>query len=86
MEYFRKSSEYFEKVVRSVTRKLTLPSQKIIFYYKRGRSLENLFSQKFKNFGPDNGLNGVYKISCKNCEQNYIGETGRPFAIRLSEI
>ncbi len=62
LEYFGKSSENFEKVVRSVTRKLTLPSQKIIFYYKRGKSLENLFSQKFKNFGPDNGLNGVYKI------------------------
>ena len=85
LEYFGKSSENFEKVVRSVTRKLNLPGQKLVFYYKRGKSLENLFSQNFKNFWPDDGLNGVYKISCKNCEQNYIGETGRPFCVRLSE-
>ena len=28
---------------------------------------------------------GVYQIDCKNCNKFYIGETGRPFEIRLLE-
>ena len=27
----------------------------------------------------------IYKIPCKNCEQVYIGESGRKFGIRLGE-
>jgi len=32
-----------------------------------------------------NSLNCVYKISCKNCENCYIGETGRPLFVRINE-
>ena len=27
----------------------------------------------------------VYEIPCKNCKKSYIGETGRPFGVRLKE-
>ena len=60
-------------------------SQNLVFYYNRRKCFADIFSRKFKNFGRDNGITGIYKIPCKNCKQNYIGETGRPFSIRLSE-
>ena len=27
----------------------------------------------------------VYKVQCKDCEEDYIGETARPFGVRLKE-
>ena len=27
----------------------------------------------------------VYRIQCKDCEEDYIGETARPFGVRLKE-
>ena len=27
----------------------------------------------------------VYKLTCKNCNKTYIGETGRAFGVRLQE-
>ena len=27
----------------------------------------------------------VYKIACANCDETYVGETGRKFGVRLKE-
>ena len=27
----------------------------------------------------------VYKVQCKDCEEDYLGETARPFGVRLKE-
>ena len=64
---------------------LTTPGSKLVFYYRKGKNLSNIFSKNFKFFGLDNGIHGVYKISCNNCEKCYIGETGRPLSLRIAE-
>ena len=28
---------------------------------------------------------GIYKLTCNNCDEIYIGQTGRPFKERFSE-
>ena len=78
LEYYRGKSERFEKWVNDTFNNLHLPGSKLVFYYRKGKNLSNIFSKNFKYFGPDNGIPGVYKISCNNCEKCYVGETGRP--------
>jgi hypothetical protein len=53
-------------------------------YYSSGRKLISFFSSKIKSFNRDSAI-GVYRISCNNCERQYIGETGRAVKIRLKE-
>ncbi len=85
MNYLGKNSDLYQKRLKIMFDNLNLNSQKLVFYFNRSRSLADVFSKNVKNFGQDEGLTGIYKIPCKNCNQNYIGETGRPFSIRLSE-
>ena len=71
--------------MRSLFSTLKIPGHKLILYHKKSRTLENVFSKSYINFGYDNGLAGVYKIPCKNCDKCYVWETGRPFSVRLNE-
>ncbi len=85
LSFFGNYSKQFENNVRSSFRKLQIPGSKLVFYYKKQRNLMDLFSKNYKNLGYDNGKSGVYKISCNNCDLSYIGQTGRPFTVRLNE-
>ncbi len=78
-------SQKFEKNVGKYFSTLDIPGSKIVFYHKKGLTLQNQFSKNFRNFGHDFGYPGVYRINCKDCGLCYIGETGRPFEIRLEE-
>ena len=50
------------------------PCSEVIFGFKKGLTLSKLFMNKFK--GRDSMEMGVvYKLSCNNCEQIYIGQT-----------
>ena len=44
----------------------------------------SVFSSKIKPTDPNTNT-GVYRIRCEDCNLFYIGETGRPFKIRLKE-
>ena len=43
-----------------------------------------MFSSKLKLTEPTT-FTGVYRIRCEDCNSLYIGETGRPFSVRLKE-
>ena len=53
-------------------------------YYKKEKTLLSIFSSKIKPTEPTN-FTGVYSIRCEDCNSLYIGETGRPFSVRLKE-
>ncbi len=85
LNYFGKASENYEREIKLLFKNEKQHGSKLIFYYKREQNLLNLFSKQYKNFGPDNGISGVYKIPCNDCNLSYIGQTGRPFNVRLKE-
>ena len=57
---------------------------KIIPYFSKNMSILNLFSKSYKNsLNSDN--TGVYSISCDDCKQVYVGQTGRSLHERIKE-
>ena len=54
--------------------------------HTKSKSLKNIVKEKRIN---QNGMNNpqgvVYKVSCKDCDKYYIGQTGRLLAVRLNE-
>ena len=47
------------------------------------RDLSSLTHVKGKHKNADKGI--VHQIPCGDCDKPYIGETGRPFAVRMKE-
>ena len=43
-----------------------------------------MFAKRYKE-RENTSKSGVYRITCKDCTQSYIGETGRAFFIRKKE-
>jgi hypothetical protein len=57
---------------------------KVVPYFKTGRKLLSYFSAKTKQFVQDTSA-GVYKLPCMDCNQVYIGETGKSMRIRIKQ-
>ena len=53
-------------------------------YFKKNISTLELFSRFYKN-SEKCQTPGVYKISCWNCDQIYVGQTGRVLSLRIKE-
>jgi len=53
--------------------------------FKTGNTIGKLLA-KYKDFN-QNKFNkcGVYQLTCRDCNRKYIGQTGRPFYLRLQE-
>ena len=49
------------------------------------QTLRNALVHPKDKISKENICGCVYRVSCKNCECAYIGETGRKFGTRLSE-
>ena len=53
---------------------------------QKGKSLENILKTKDNKQDANKDTQGAaYKVNCLDCEQCYIGETGRTIKIRLKE-
>ncbi|XP_072041401.1 uncharacterized protein [Amphiura filiformis] len=52
---------------------------------KPNTSLRKLLVHPKDKIDPINSTDCVYEIPCTNCNQTYVGETGRKFATRLNE-
>jgi len=48
-------------------------------------TLRNVLVNPKDIMGDEEKVEVVYKIQCKNCNQSYIRETGRPLGIRVKE-
>ena len=67
-----------EKLARVCTRK----GVKVVF--RHPATLRTALTHvKGKHKNADKGI--VYQIPCGDCDKSYIGETGRPFAVRMKE-
>ena len=84
INYINENSQKFIRKVSKLTDKFIPSNVRVRFYYKRNRTLESVFSKKFKNYSKKEGP-CVYEIPCKNCPKKYIGQTGRMLAIRIKE-
>lgn len=62
-----------------------LKQRNLTIAYNTNNNIKKLIQNQKNN--KDNLLdqNGVYKITCKDCNQVYIGQTGRSFKIRFNE-
>ena len=83
IRYHNQRSEQFSKTISRIISK-HLGFIKIIPFFKKGKTLISLFSRKIKSDDPLTSK-GVYQIPCSDCESVYIGETSRPFKVRLKE-
>ena len=57
---------------------------KFLSYFKRNLNILGMFSKLHKPYETNNNP-FVYKISCGNCKQVYIGQTGRALNLRIKE-
>lgn len=73
---------YLGKLSSLLTRLLRLTHLRPAFY--NVDTLKNHFGQ-LKDRIPLDDKCGVYKLQCEKCPFSYIGQTGRPFKIRLKE-
>ena len=85
MHYYGFDTLNYQKDVSKSFTHLKPPGSRLIFYYKKEQTLQSIFARNYKDFGNDPGKSGVYCINCQNCDRCYIGQTGRPFQIRLNE-
>ena len=84
LSYFGKPTMQYVRRLKSNYERLKLSSNSIRFYFRKGTSLQSIFSKDFRQ-DSSAGCPGIYKIPCKNCDSVYIGETGRDIRIRVNE-
>jgi len=63
----------------------TLRSVNIATAFKPYRTIRNVLVHPKDKIDRDDTTGCVYQIDCANCEDTYIGETGRKFGTRLKE-
>ena len=74
--YYKKLSEKISKHLRIYNINCSFRSQ---------LSLKNLLCKEKSRLSPFDALGIVYKIPCKNCDSDYVAQTGRTSNIRLNE-
>ncbi len=64
--------------------------QRVFSKYKKNstamnpyRTLRNILLHPKDKIEKDNKCNVVYRVTCKNCDRCYIGETGRQLKTRI---
>ena len=68
--------------VKGVTEKLkrVYEKYKIVISIKPYQTLRNILVHPQDKIESDNKTDVVYRVPCKNCDNIYIGETGRKLA------
>ena len=77
-----KSVEFSRKLSKTIQKYFGFIE--ISTYYRKEKPLLAYFSSKIKPSASSMST-GVYQIRCEDCNAFYIGETGRPFKLRLNE-
>jgi len=54
-------------------------------YYSIVNKLGTIIKEQKDNVSKLSQMNVVYKLSCKECDATYVGQTGRTLKIRISE-
>ena len=84
IDYNGPQSEKFLNKIKKFCGKYSPGFLKFSPFYKSKNSLLKIFSKKIKCYNKfENPC--VYKINCLNCNQCYVGQTGRTIAIRRKE-
>ncbi len=84
MNYGGLSSEIFISKVRQFFKKEYGTNIQLKTYFKSANNLAGIFRQTCK-FPGEHTSPGVYEISCRDCNQKYIGETFRSVKVRSKE-
>ena len=71
--------------VETKTINYSLDNQNNILCYRRFDFTSKVFIRTKDRINDEEKPEVVYKISCKNCERVYVGETGRPLGVRIKE-
>ncbi len=84
LNYLGEKTETFANKIKNLCEKGLPGSVKVEVYFRKNSSLLSNFSKNYKNYDQKESP-CVYKIPCKNCNLNYVGETGRILSVRVSE-
>ena len=74
---------YVGKETRLITKPFKNTNIKVTF--TTDNTIEKRLTTKHKNDQNMYDKNGVYQLTCPNCEKKYTGQTGRPFKVRFQE-
>src|SRR5215475_13756238 len=74
---------YVGKETRLITKLFKNTNIKVTF--TSDNTIENRLTTKHKNDQNMYDKNGVYQLTCPDCEKKYTGQTGRPFKVRFQE-
>ncbi|CAF4157396.1 unnamed protein product, partial [Rotaria sordida] len=73
LTYYGDETIIMSNKIKNIIKSL-FPTFEIIFGYKKGTTLAKLFTKNFKGKDPME-IGVVYKLTCKTCDQVYIGQT-----------
>lgn len=83
-KYYYKSLPYFGEISEKIARTIEKQNEKTKIAYRTPLNLGKLLNNT-KDKIDKSKKSGVYKLECDQCDEIYIGETGRQFETRYRE-
>ena len=84
LEYSGGTTSKFLTNASTIVKNVFTLSKPVKIYYRNKRKLLHRFSSKYKD-RTKSSMGCVYKLTCEDCGESYIGETGRKLDVRMSE-